>query len=116
MYREIELMESSNGKCEALEFIEKQNDKTQRKIEYVFKLIEDIEVVPKEYFKKLLGHIYEIRVQSGNNIFRFLSFFHKGDLVIVTHGFQKKTRKTPSREVEKAEKLREEYLERLKKQ
>jgi len=108
--REIELMENSKGKCEALEFIEKQNEKTQRKIEFVFKLVEDLDVVPTEYLKKLRGSIYEIRVQMANNIFRFLSFFHKGNLVVVTHGFQKKSQKTPQGEIDKAEKLKEEYL------
>ena len=110
MSREIELMENSKGKCEALEFIEKQNDKTQKKIYYVLKLVEDLDVVPTEYLKKLRGSIYEIRVQMANNIFRVLSFFHKGNLVIVTHGFQKKSQKTPTGEIDKAEKLREEYL------
>lgn len=34
----------------------------------------------------------------------------KGTLVIATHGFVKKTQKTPKREIEKAEQLRKEYL------
>lgn len=110
MIREIELMETDKGKCESLEFIDKQNEKTQRKIYYVLKLVEDLEVVPREYLKKLKDKIYEIRVQMANNIFRFLCFFHKGNLVVVTHGFQKKSQKTPQGEIEKAEKLRKEYL------
>jgi len=110
LIREVELMETDNGKCESLEFIENQNEKTQRKIYHVLKLVEDLEVVPKEYLKKLRDKIYEIRVQMGNNIFRFLCFFHKGNLVVVTHGFQKKSQKTPEREIDKAEKLRKEYL------
>ncbi len=110
MIREIELMETDDGKCESLEFIEKQNDKTQKKIEFVFKLVEDLDVVPTEYLKKLRGSIYEIRVQMANNIFRFLCFFHEGNLVVVTHGFQKKSQKTPEKEIDKAEKLRKEYI------
>jgi phage-related protein len=110
LYREIELMEKENGKCEALEFIEKMDEKTQMKIEYVFKLVEEILIVPAEYLKKLRGQIYEIRVQSGSNIYRFLCFFHKGNLVVITHGFQKKSRETPSKEIDRAEKLREKYL------
>ncbi|HPS31336.1 MAG TPA: type II toxin-antitoxin system RelE/ParE family toxin [bacterium] len=110
MYREVELLENENGKCEALEFIEKMDKKTQLKIEYVFKLVEDIIIVPTEYLKKLSSQIYEIRVQTGNNIYRFLCFFYKGNLVVVTHGFQKKSQKTPSKEIVRAEKLREKYL------
>ncbi|HNW16026.1 MAG TPA: type II toxin-antitoxin system RelE/ParE family toxin [bacterium] len=110
MYREIELMENDNGKCEALEFIENLNEKTQLKVEYVFKLVEDLPIVPAEYLKKLSGQIYEIRVQVGSNAYRFLSFFHKGDLIVVTHGFQKKSQKTPPNEIARAEKLRGRYL------
>ena len=57
MYREIELMEDESGKCEALEFIEKMDEKTQLKIEYVFKLVEDVLIVPTEYLKKLSAKI-----------------------------------------------------------
>ena len=53
--------------------------------------------------------LYEIRVQSGNNIFRIFCFFDKGKLVVLMNGFQKKTQKTPKKEIEKALKIKKEY-------
>ena len=55
--------------------------------------------------------LYEIRVSSGNNIFRIFCFFDEGQLVILLNGFQKKTQKTPKSEIEKAEKLKTKYYE-----
>ena len=41
------------------------------------------------------------------------SFFDKGKLVILINGFQKKTQKTPKKEIEIAEKLKSQYFEAL---
>ncbi|MBK7213280.1 MAG: type II toxin-antitoxin system RelE/ParE family toxin [Bacteroidales bacterium] len=45
----------------------------------------------------------------GNNIYRIFAFFDKGQLVVLGNGFQKKTQKTPKREIEKALRIMEEY-------
>lgn len=55
--------------------------------------------------------LFEIRVQSGNDIFRIFCFFDKGNLVVLANGFQKKTQKTPKQEIEKAIKIKNEYYE-----
>jgi phage-related protein len=55
--------------------------------------------------------IYEIRIESGSNIYRIFSFFDDNKLVILLHGFQKKTQKIPRKEIERAKKLRKEYYE-----
>ena len=80
------------------------------------RLVRDLNFVPKEYFKKLVNtdDIWEIRIQSGNNIFRILCFFEKGDLIVLTNGFVKKTQRTPNREIELAQKRKREYLMRNK--
>lgn len=54
--------------------------------------------------------IYEIRVEVGSDIYRVFSFFNKDQLVILVNGFQKKSQKTPKKEIELAEKLRKEYF------
>jgi len=53
--------------------------------------------------------LYEIRVQQGSDIFRIFCFFDQGQLVILMNGFQKKTQKTPKKEIIKALKIKEEY-------
>jgi phage-related protein len=44
----------------------------------------------------------------------FFCFFDKGKLVILINGFHKKTQKTPKKEIEIAEKLKQKYLNELK--
>jgi phage-related protein len=48
-----------------------------------------------QVFKDIAGNegLYEIRVKVGTNIYRFYSFFDKGNLVVIANGFQKKTQK-----------------------
>jgi len=55
--------------------------------------------------------LYEIRVQNGSDIFRIFCFFDNNNLVVVGHGFQKKTQKTPDKELERAAKIKREYYE-----
>jgi phage-related protein len=55
--------------------------------------------------------LYEARVQLASNIWRVFCFFDEGRLVIFLNGFQKKTQKTPKKEIEKALQLMAEYYE-----
>ena len=55
--------------------------------------------------------LWEIRTQLGSNIYRVLCCFDAGNLVILLSGFQKKTQKTPQKEIEKAERLKKEYFD-----
>jgi phage-related protein len=64
------------------------------------------------YSKHLDDGIFEIRAQVGSDISRVLYFFVVGKKVILTHGFIKKTQKTPPSEIVRAKKYRAEYLSR----
>ena len=81
------------------------------KIIWTLEVIEDIQRVPETYLKHIenTGGLYEIRVQVGSDIFRIFCFFDKGKLVVLANGFQKKSQNTPSQEIEKAIKIKEEY-------
>lgn len=94
-----------------LDFYNKQKPKVKEKILWTFKVIETVEKIPTEYFKYLEGTdaLYEIRIKHGSDIFRVFCFFDKGKLIVLTHGFQKKTQKTPKRDIEKAIKIKKEY-------
>ena len=65
------------------------------------------------YTKSLGDGIFELRVQSGNNISRILYFFFAGGKIVVTNGFIKKTKRTPVKEIQLAKKYRRNYLERM---
>ena len=95
------------------DFFIKQRQKVKDKIVWTFDLIELIEKVPETYLKYMKGtdKLFEIRVQSGNDIFRIFCFFDEGNLIVLANGFQKKTRKTPNQEIEKALKIKNEYYE-----
>lgn len=92
-------------------FYEKQNQKVKDKILWTFRVIETILQIPTDYLKHIEGTngLYEIRIQSGSDIFRIFCFFDEGRLVILANGFQKKTQKTSKQEIEKALKIKEEY-------
>lgn len=93
------------------EFLNKQTKKVKEKISWTLLLIQEVKQVPETYLKHIEGTdgLYEIRIQLGSDIFRIFCFFDKGRLVVLTNGFQKKTQKTPRKEIIKALKIIEEY-------
>ena len=95
------------------DFLKKQNTKVQDKIYKILEAIETLEKVPERYLKHLKGTkgLYEARIQLGSNIWRVFCFFDRGKLVILLNGFQKKTQKTPKKEIDKAVKLMKQYYE-----
>ena len=94
-----------------LDFYELQTDEVQRKIEWTLNLLRSIERIPKKYFDHITGTngLYEVRVELGGNIFRIFAFFDSGNLIVLGNSFQKKTKKTPKTEIEKAIKIKMEY-------
>ncbi len=84
----------------------------KNKIDDVLFLITVIERVPKKFLKHIEGTdgLYEVRVELGSNIYRIFCCFDEGRLVLLFNGFQKKTQKTPKAEIDKAEKLKNEYF------
>ena len=116
MARSIEFYRTENGDCPVREFLDRLAGKDAQKVLWVFRLIERIDRVPKQYLKKLVGSddIWECRVRTANGAYRFFSFFvHGGDLV-VTHGYSKKTNRVDPREIRRATKYRLDYLTRMK--
>ncbi|MCR9153619.1 MAG: type II toxin-antitoxin system RelE/ParE family toxin [Bacteroidetes bacterium] len=95
------------------EFYGRQNDKVKKKILWTLKLMEELDNIPEKYLKfiKNSSGIYEIRVQVANNIFRIFCFFDVDNLVVIGHGFQKKTQKTPKQQIAKAEQIKTEYYD-----
>ena len=63
--------------------------------------------------KLLLDNIFELRVKQARNIVRVLYFFMQDRKIILTHGFIKKTKKTPPKEIERAKKYRSDYIARM---
>lgn len=93
------------------DFVSKQSIDIQNKIYWTFEVIEDLWRVPETYLKHIANTdgLYEIRVQLGSDIIRIFCFFETGKLVILINGFQKKTQKTPKKEIRLALKLKSKY-------
>lgn len=95
------------------DFYKKQSLMVRKKIDWTLLLLETTRVVPEKFLKHLTNTdgLWEIRISAGNGIFRIFCFFDKGNLIILLSGFQKKTQKTPKKEIKKAERLKKEYYE-----
>ena len=95
------------------DFLKDQTTKVQDKIFKIIEAIETLERVPSNYLKYLTGTdgLYEARIQLGSNIWRVFCFFDDNQMVILLNGFQKKTQKTPKKEIERAERLMKEYYQ-----
>jgi phage-related protein len=94
------------------DFYLEQNEKVQEKIEYVFKIVRTVQNVPKKFLEHMTetDGLYEVRVEFESNIYRIFCCFDKGNLVVLFNAFQKKSQKTPKKEIELALKLKEAYF------
>jgi phage-related protein len=112
--RNIDFYTTEDGKCPIAEFLDSLSGKQAQKVAWVLQLIEELDKIPTTYLKKLVNtdNIWEVRIQVGGNIFRLLGFFDGDNLVVLNHGFQKKTQKTPPKEIKIAENRRKDYLAR----
>jgi phage-related protein len=98
------------------EFFETLNDKTKDKVDEVLYMISILERIPTKFFKNIKGikDLYEIRIEYESNIYRIFCCLDKGKLVILLNGFQKKSQKTPKKELRRAEKIMKEYFDNKK--
>lgn len=110
--------EKENGEVPVSKFLESVDKKATAKI------LSDIEKLQiaghtlREPKSKLINHnekIYELRSKFPNGISRVLYFFKKGDFIIMTNGFLKKSRKTPMSEIKRAIAYKKDYERRIEK-
>ena len=98
---------------EVEQFISKLDTKTIRKIIYNIDLAEQTN--DTKLFKKLNQDIWEFRTKYAGLQIRLLAFWDKTDkyktLVIAAHGIIKKVNKVPSKDIDKAIRIRQQYFE-----
>ncbi len=77
--REITFYRTSTGYCPVEKFLDLLPSKHSKKVSWVLSLIEDLPMVPKQYFKKLVNtdDIWEVRVKSGGEAYRLLGSPYK---------------------------------------
>jgi len=100
-----------HGDC-FLDFYKNLDPRVKSKIQFVFELIKQVERVPKKFLSPITGYkgLFELRIEYQSNIFRVFCCFDQDRLVVLFNGFQKKTQKTPKKEIEKAIRLKNEYF------
>ena len=93
--RKIVFYRDLNGRNPIEELLDSLPPKDAQKVTWTLRLIEELDVLSKTYFKKLVNtdEIWEVRTRIGHNSYRLLCFFHRNDLVILTNGFQKKSQR-----------------------
>jgi len=88
----------------------------QTKYEYVFVVIKQADQIPKKFFKKIQGYqnLFEIRVEYQSNIYRTFCCLDGNSVVVLFNSFVKKTNKTPSSVLKRAEKIKNDYFNEKK--
>nr|WP_155748165.1 type II toxin-antitoxin system RelE/ParE family toxin [Scytonema sp. UIC 10036] len=94
-----------------MDWFNEQEAKVRAKLARIFELLEEHgTAVGKPYVAPLEDKLYEIRVEQDTNIYRTIYFAYTGKRFILLHAFQKKTQKTPKKEIELAKQRMKTFL------
>lgn len=99
---------------EAEDFVDELDQECRKKV--FFNIRKTIQGLKGEWFEKMKGtdNLYEFRTLYNHQYIRLFAFWdtkdNKNSLIICTHGLIKKTAKTPTAEIEKAERIKKAYL------
>jgi len=112
--KEIKFYKTRSGKIPVKEFLDSLSSKHAQKVAWVLELIEKLDQVPVQYFKKLKNtdDIWEVRARIGSNSFRVLGFNDGNEFIILTNGLSKKSQKTTKQEIKLAEQRKADFLSR----
>lgn len=102
---QVEFYQLSDGSSPALAWFREQEAKVQAKFARIFSLLQEHGTsVGMPYVRSITdSKLFEIRVEQDTNIYRIFYFAYTGQRFILLHGFQKKTQKTPKKELEIAQ-------------
>jgi phage-related protein len=100
-----------NGKAVVRDYIEGLETKTKAKIYYMIELLRQRGWQMKYPDTEKVGDkIYALRVEYENNEYRLFYFFYSRDTIMFVHHVHKKSKKLRREDIDKAEKIRKEYL------
>jgi phage-related protein len=114
-YRVV-LYRPAGGDSPVTEFLEGLADKDHAKIVAALDYLgQQGPALRRPHAAHVRGKLWELRVSLGRHEYRLFYFFMEGQVVVVAHGFVKKTQAIPVREIETAEKRMKDYEARVKK-
>ncbi len=103
-YRTFFYRDSRTGKSSVEEYVHAQDKKITSKIlKYIEYLRERDGYLDEPYSKHIHGSIRELRVDFAKQRHRIFFFTFIGRRIIFLHAFEKKSAKTPIKEIEKAQ-------------
>ena len=108
----IEFYRSPSGNSVVYDWFLQQDPKVIARFAQIFDLLQDKGIlVGMPYVRPIVNtKLYEIRVEQSTNIYRIFYFAYTGRRFVLLHGFQKKTQKTPKKEIQLAEQRRKEFI------
>ncbi|MBI2844625.1 MAG: type II toxin-antitoxin system RelE/ParE family toxin [Armatimonadetes bacterium] len=114
---EVEYYEKENGEKPVREFQESLPTKHWAKSARDVRLLEEFGTGLREpYVKPVKGEKYrglwELRTRFGSDISRIFYFLPFGNRIVLLHGYVKKDMKTDTRQLDIANKYRDDYLRR----
>ncbi|MBO8087726.1 MAG: type II toxin-antitoxin system RelE/ParE family toxin [Marichromatium sp.] len=96
---------TSNGKSPVKEWIDSIGAEPKAEVFRIFEMLSKYGTnLGLPFVRPIENKIYEVRAKDKSGIYRVLYFAHTQKTFVMLHGFQKKTRTTPRKEIEIARK------------
>ena len=112
----FEYIKRSDGTSEFEDFLDSLPEKDAVKLLAVIEKTEKYGLpvaARNQWVKKLETNLYELRSKVSSNIQRVFYFHVVDNRYVITHGFTKKTDKTPENEKKRAREIRKKFMEEL---
>lgn len=107
-----EFYRRQDGTSPIEEFLDTLDAKTRARFRWSMEQLRVRNVTAREpLVKHLEDKLWELREESRGNIYRVISFFFTGRRIVFLHGFVKKSRKTPKKELDIARARYAEFIE-----
>jgi len=111
----IETYRDARGNLPVDDFIRSLPLKGRGRVYWTLELLKEFGLqLSMPYTRPLRGKLWELRIRSGRSAYRILYFAFTGQRFVLLHGFRKKSRKTPQREFQIAERRMADYVTRAK--
>jgi phage-related protein len=112
-YWKVLFYRDSNGNCPVKDFLDFLKPKERAKAAAWISLLKEHGIHLHRPFSDFLEDgIHELRMKISGNQIRVLYFFCYRDYIILTNDFVKNTDRVPDREIVRAKKCREDFLNR----
>jgi phage-related protein len=112
--REIIFYKTDFGEKPVELFLADLEPAARAKVVRNLEMLRTLAIVPSKFWRKMSGgqELWEVRAEYAGNIYRILATTAKGNRVILLHGFQKKSQKTPRQDMEIAQQRQKRYFQR----